>query len=65
MGNKQKIVWGLILAAVTGTLLVACKSRGADPMEALRNAMIIAALPFTMVMGLVCVVLAKALNLDG
>ena len=65
IGNKHKIVWGLILTAVIGTLLIAGKSGGADPMEALRNAMIIGALPFTMVMGLMCVALAKALYRDG
>lgn len=34
-------------------------------MDALRNAMIIGALPFTMVMGLMCVSLAKALFRDS
>jgi glycine betaine transporter len=64
VGNKHKIVWGVILTAVIGTLLIAGKAGGADPMEALRNAMIIGALPFTMVMGLMCVALAKALYRD-
>ena len=36
-----------------------------NPMDALRNAMIIGALPFTMVMGLMCIALAKALWRDG
>ncbi|QMU59389.1 MAG: BCCT family transporter [Boseongicola sp.] len=65
VGNKHKIVWGLILTAVIGTLLIAGKSGGADPMVALRNAMIIGALPFTMVMGLMCVALGKAMYRDG
>ncbi|UWQ29687.1 MULTISPECIES: BCCT family transporter [unclassified Leisingera] len=66
IGNKHKIVWGLILTAVIGTLLFAGKQNGgADPMEALKSAMIIGALPFTMVMGLMCVSLAKALYRDG
>ena len=66
IGNKHKIVWGLILTAVIGTLLFAGKQNGgADPMEALKSAMIIGALPFTMVMGLMCVSLAKALFRDG
>ncbi|MFY0310431.1 BCCT family transporter [Leisingera sp. D0M16] len=66
IGNKHKIVWGLILTAVIGTLLFAGKTNGgADPMEALKSAMIIGALPFTMVMGLMCVSLAKALFRDG
>ncbi len=65
-GIKHRIVWGLILTLVIGTLLVAGKtSGGADPMEALKSAMIIGALPFTMVMGLMCIALAKALFRDG
>jgi len=66
VGNKHKIVWGLILLAVIGTLLIAGKTNGgSDPMEALKSAMIIGALPFTMVMGLMCISLAKALYRDG
>ena len=64
-GIKHRIVWGLILTAVIGTLLIAGNaSGGADPMEALKSAMIIGALPFTMVMGLMCVALAGALYRD-
>lgn len=64
-GVKHRIVWGVILTLVIGTLLVAGKTNGgADPMEALKSAMIIGALPFTMVMGLMCVALAKALYND-
>ena len=63
---KHRIVWGVILTLVIGTLLVAGKSAGgADPMEALKSAMIIGALPFTIVMGLMCIALAKALYRDG
>ena len=66
VGNKHKIVWGLILTAVIGTLLIAGKTNGgADPMEALKSAMIIGALPFTMVMALMMVSLIKALYRDG
>jgi choline-glycine betaine transporter len=62
-GIKHRIVWGLILTAVIGALILAA---GEDnPMDALRNAMIIGALPFTMVMGLMCVALGKALYRDG
>lgn len=65
-GIKHRIVWGIILTLVIGTLLVAGKTAGgADPMEALKSAMIIGALPFTMVMGLMCIALAKALYRDG
>ncbi|MEL7256360.1 MAG: BCCT family transporter [Pseudomonadota bacterium] len=62
-GIKHRIIWGLILTAVIGTLIVAAGEN--NPMDALRNAMIIGALPFTMVMGLMCVALAKALYRDG
>ena len=66
IGNKHKVVWGVILTAVIGTLLIAGKTNGgADPMEALKSAMIIGALPFTIVMGLMCIALAKALYRDG
>lgn len=65
-GIKHRIVWGIILTLVIGTLLVAGKTNGgADPMEALKSAMIIGALPFTMVMGLMCIALVKALIRDG
>jgi len=65
-GVKHRIVWGVILTLVMGTLLVAGKTNGeADPMEALKSAMIIGALPFTMVMGLMCLSLTKALYNDN
>ena len=64
--NKHKVIWGIILTLVIGTLLIAGKNgTGSDPMEALKSAMIIGALPFTMVMGLMCLSLAKALYRDG
>ena len=62
-GIKHRIIWGLILTAVIGTLLIAAGDN--NPLDALRNAMIIGALPFTMVMGLMCIALAKALYRDG
>ncbi len=65
-GIKHRIVWGVILTLVIGTLLIAGKTNGgADPMEALKSAMIIGALPFTVVMGLMCLSLIKALYRDG
>ena len=65
-GIKHRIVWGVLLTLVIGTLLIAGKQNGgADPMEALKSAMIIGALPFTVVMGLMCIALAKALYRDG
>ncbi|MES0864275.1 BCCT family transporter [Ruegeria sp. SCPT10] len=62
-GIKHRIIWGLILTAVIGTLFLAAGDN--NPLDALRNAMIIGALPFTLVMGLMCVSLAKALFRDG
>ena len=62
-GIKHRIVWGVILTAVIGTLILAAGEN--NPMDALRNAMIIGALPFTVVMGLMCIALGKALYHDG
>ena len=62
-GIKHRIVWGVILTLVIGTLLLAAGDN--NPMDALRNAMIIGALPFTMVMGLMMISLTKALYRDG
>ncbi|MGB0958872.1 MAG: BCCT family transporter [Halocynthiibacter sp.] len=62
-GIKHRIVWGVILTAVIGTLILAAGEN--NPMDALKNAMIIGALPFTVVMGLMCIALIKALYRDG
>ncbi|MCI2398527.1 BCCT family transporter [Aliiroseovarius subalbicans] len=62
-GIKHRIIWGLILTAVIGTLIVAAGEN--NPMDALKNAMIIGALPFTAVMGLMMIALTKALYRDG
>ena len=65
-GIKHRIIWGVILTAVIGALIIAGNTgAAADPFEALKNAMIIGALPFTMVMVLMVVSLAKALYRDG
>lgn len=62
-GIKHRIIWGIILTLVIGTLILAAGEN--NPMDALRNAMIIGALPFTMIMGLMCLALAKALYNDS
>lgn len=62
-GIKHRIVWGLVLTSVIGTLLMAAGEN--NPMDALKNAMIIGALPFTAVMGLMMISLGKALFRDG
>ena len=65
-GIRHRIVWGLILTAVIGALIIAGNTgAAADPLEALKNAMIIGALPFTMVMVLMVIALAKALYRDS
>lgn len=60
---KHKVIWGIILMAVIGALILAVAEN--NPMDALRNAMIIGALPFTLVMGLMRIALGKALFRDG
>ncbi|WP_420858638.1 BCCT family transporter [Marivivens marinus] len=62
-GIKHRIIWGILLTLVIGALLLAAGEE--NPMNALQSAMIIGALPFTMVMGLMCVALAKALYRDN
>jgi len=61
-GIKHRIVWGLILTAVIGTLLLAAGD--SNPMEALRNAMIIGALPFAMILGLMMIAMCKTMYVD-
>ncbi len=60
-GIKHRIIWGILLTLVIGTLLIA----GGGGMDALKNAMIIAALPFTFIMVLMVISLAKAMYRDG
>ncbi|MEM9277252.1 MAG: BCCT family transporter [Pseudomonadota bacterium] len=60
-GIKHRIIWGVILTLVIGSLLLV----GGGGLDALAAAMIIGALPFTMVMCLMCVSLGKALYRDG
>ena len=62
-GIKHRIVWGAILTAVIGTLLLAAGDN--NPMEALRNAMIIGALPFAMILGLMMLAMCKAMYVDS
>jgi len=65
-GIKHRIIWGLILTAVIGALIIAGNSGAeANPFGALQNAMIIGALPFTIVMVLMVLSLAKALYRDS
>ncbi|MBD3663197.1 BCCT family transporter [Sulfitobacter aestuariivivens] len=56
-GVFHRIIWGLIMTALIGTLLVA----GGGGLGALQNAMIIGALPFCIIMVLMMISLGKAL----
>ncbi|WP_039019807.1 BCCT family transporter [Halocynthiibacter namhaensis] len=60
-GVKHRIVWGIVLTLVIASLLLA----GGGGLDALKNAMIIGALPFTAVMGLMMLSLAKAMWRDN
>ncbi|ASJ76165.1 BCCT family transporter [Granulosicoccus antarcticus] len=60
-GVKHRIIWGVLLTFVIGTLLIA----GGGGLDALKSAMIIAALPFTVIMGLMVISLTKALYRDS
>lgn len=62
-GIRHRIIWGLILTAVIGVLIIAAGEE--NPLNALQNAMIIGALPFAMIMVLMCIALLKALIRDG
>ncbi|MCH9639743.1 MAG: BCCT family transporter [Betaproteobacteria bacterium] len=57
---KHKVIWGLILTIVIGTLLIV----GGGGLEALQKAMIIGALPFSMVMALMCIAIVKQIIHD-
>ncbi|MEX0348177.1 MAG: BCCT family transporter [Paracoccaceae bacterium] len=59
-GLKHRIIWGGLLTMVIGTLLLA----GGGGLEALTNSMIIGALPFSVILLLMCVSLAKAMIND-
>lgn len=66
-GIKHRIIWGLILTFVIGSLIVAgaIDPNNADALAPLQDAMIVGALPFTMVMVLMVFALIKALVNDG
>lgn len=57
---RHRIIWGVILTAVIAVLLVA----GGGGLDALSDAMIVGALPFTIIMVLMCISLGKALIMD-
>lgn len=65
-GVKHRIIWGVILTSVIGALIIAGNSgAAANPFGALQNAMIIGALPFTIVMVGMAISLIKALYRDN
>lgn len=57
---RHRIIWGIVLTSVIGVLLFA----GGGGLSALQDAMIIGALPFTIIMVLMCISLGKALYND-
>ncbi len=57
---KHRFIWGLILTLVIGTLLMV----GNGGLEALQKAMVIGALPFSMVMVLMCISVLKEIFRD-
>lgn len=59
-GIKHRIIWGIILTLLIAALVLA----GDGGLDALSNAMIIGALPFTFVMLAMCASLIKALYRD-
>lgn len=59
--TKHTVAWGATLTAAVAALLLA----GGGGLEALKSAMLIGALPFTMVMVLMCASLTKALLRDS
>ncbi|MCH9747725.1 MAG: BCCT family transporter [Alphaproteobacteria bacterium] len=64
-GIKHRVIWGLILTAVIGTLIIAGSSGvEANPFGALQDAMTIGALPFMIVMLFMMIALVKALSRD-
>lgn len=58
---KHRIIWGIIITAVIAVLLIA----GGGGLGALQNAMIIGALPFCIILLLMCASLAGALIHDS
>lgn len=56
--SKHIIIWAIILTSIVAALILA------GGLGAIQSAMIIAAIPFTFIMGLMCVALLKALYRD-
>lgn len=65
-GIKHRIILGLIRTVVNGVLIIAGTSGAqANPFSTLQDAMIIGALPFTLIMVLLSISLGKALYRDN
>ena len=64
-GIKHRIIWGILMTLVIGSLVLAGSLGGGDALKPLQNAMIIGALPFTAIMVLMCIALGKALYRDA
>lgn len=63
-GVSHRIVWGIIITAVISSLLIAGSGENTDPLGAIKNTMMIGALPFTMIMILMCFSLGGVLISD-
>ncbi|WP_165798851.1 BCCT family transporter [Shimia abyssi] len=59
---RHRMTWGILLALVIGTMLVAGNTGAEDPRRVLRNAMMIGTLPHCRVMILKCITLTKPLK---
>jgi len=64
-GILHRIIWGIIMTLVIGGLIIAGATGEGNPLDSLQDAMIIGALPFTVVMVLMMISLAKALFNDS
>lgn len=60
-GILHRIIWGILLTLLIGALIIA----GGGGLEAMKSAMIIGALPFAIIMVLMCVSLAKVMYMDS
>ncbi|RSD29177.1 glycine betaine uptake BCCT transporter [Mesobacillus subterraneus] len=58
-GNRIKFIWGFMLAAISLVLLYS------GGLQALQNTMIVAALPFSVIMAMMAVSLIKSLNQEA
>ncbi|NHI01666.1 BCCT family transporter [Oceanimonas sp. MB9] len=61
---RHRVLWGVLLTLLIASLLIAGSESGTDPRKAIQNAMVIGALPFNVVMVMMCLSLGKVLFID-